>query len=426
MSGSGQAAKCERQREDSFVQGLRAALIEHRHFLIVVTLLTLALTFPLIVYVFRVGEFWHPGDGSHDIYIKFWDIWYGGRILTGQADRFYTDLIFFPDGVSLVNHPFFWPQVIVVRALQLVMPLSNAYNVSILLIIFTTALAAYPYLLWLFHDKWIALFGTVLFTFNLRVMGYLNWPETAWIAVFPLIMYPAHRGVVDRRASLFMLAGILAGLTAFVTLYHYVQVLIMLGLALCAFAVTRWKEVAFWRYVFLLFLALGLSSAPRVLPMIQRGAALDEAMTYYPQGETYFDLISNFTHHNHPVLGPLWNELFRAPEDAQAITGSSYLGLLPLALIFIGLGNRGARSRILPWLGLCIVFLVLRLGSTLQINGIVFDGVLLPKHYLDQWFPSTSQHVLWLALNFRWLSFHVSGSSRCASAFPSLYNLDSR
>ena len=366
---------------------LRVMLKEHRHFVIVVTLLTLVITFPTIVYVFKTGEFWHPAGSDPDTFIKFWDIWYGMRIVTGQADRFYTDLMFYPEGVSLVNHPFFWPQVIVVNTLQLIMPLSNAYNLSFLLIVFSSALAAYTYLLWLFKDKWIAQFGAVVFGFCPHVLGFASWPETAWLAVFPLNLYIFHRAVVERRAGLFFLAGILAGLTSVVTLYHYVQVVIMLGFTVCAFAVSRWRDDIFWRHVILLIVALGLSSAWRVIPMMQHRAALDEAMTYYSQGETHYDLITNFSHHRHPVLGPLAKELLKTPQNAQPNTSYSYLGLLPLVLVGIGLYRSGTRRKMLPWLGLCLVFLVLRLGSTLQINGTEFVGILLPKHYLNQLLP---------------------------------------
>ena len=45
----------------------------------------------------------------------------------------------------------------------------------------------------------------------------------------------------------------------------------------------------------------------------------------------------------------------------------------------------------LPWLVLCLVFLVLRLGSTLNINGTVFENILLPKYYLNQLLPHVFQ-----------------------------------
>ncbi len=106
-------------------------LKKHRHFAIVVTLLTLVMTFPTIVYVFRTDVFWLPTGRSEDAFIKLWDIWYGMKVLNGQADRWFTDLIFYPEGVSLANHPFFWPQVLVVNGLQAFMPLSNAFNLSV-------------------------------------------------------------------------------------------------------------------------------------------------------------------------------------------------------------------------------------------------------------------------------------------------------
>ena len=153
-----------------------ALLREHLHFTVVVTLLTLVMTFPTIVNVFRTDVFWLPTGDSHDVYVKMWDVWYGEQFLTGRADRFYTDLMFYPDGLSLAYHPFFIPYVIVMNVLDIFFPPSNAYSLGYLLIIWLSALSAYFYLLWLFKDKWIALFGAVLFGFSPHVMIHPNHP----------------------------------------------------------------------------------------------------------------------------------------------------------------------------------------------------------------------------------------------------------
>ncbi len=366
---------------------MRAHINEHRHFLIVVALLTLLMTWPTAAYILRADVFWLPGGNDPDTYIKLWDIWYGKQVLTGQADRFHTDLVFFPDGVSLVNHPFFWLQVVVVGVLQLVLPLSNAYGFSYLLIVYSSALAAYAYLHWLLKDKWIALFGAVVFSFNPHTLGFVSWPETAWLAVFPLVFYAFHRGMAERRARLICLAGLLAGLTSIVTLYHFVQVVIILALATGAFAVARWREGLFWRHTLLLAVALAATSAIRLAPLLSARDALAEAMTYYPTQETHYDLITLITNHNHPVLGPLAYAIFDTPQSAQPNTSYSYLGIVPLALLVYGLSRPVSRRKIAPWVGLCLAFIVLKLGSTLQINGTVIEGLLLPKHYLDQLLP---------------------------------------
>ena len=47
----------------------------------------------------------------------------------------------------------------------------------------------------------------------------------------------------------------------------------------------------------------------------------------------------------------------------------------------------------MPWLLILIPFLLLRLGSILQINGELYPGVLLPKYYLNKLFPAMFQAV---------------------------------
>ena len=58
---------------------LISQLRKHRHVLVIVTLLTLALTYPAISYVFRSDVFWLPGD-NFDVYIKYW--------MSGTEDSF--------------------------------------------------------------------------------------------------------------------------------------------------------------------------------------------------------------------------------------------------------------------------------------------------------------------------------------------------
>ncbi len=117
---------------------------------------------------------------------------------------------------------------------------------------------------------------------------------------------------------------------------------------------------------------------------------LTEALDYYGGVETHNDLLAYITSYRHPILGPLARALLQPPPNTAPNTSFSYLGFLPITLVCVGLYNRATRSMMLPWLGLLSVFLILRLGSTLQINGtVVLEGILLlPKYYLDLWFPT--------------------------------------
>ena len=59
-----------------------------------------------------------------------------------------------------------------------------------------------------------------------------------------------------------------------------------------------------------------------------------------------------------------------------------------MVLIGIGLCSKTIRRTMLPWLALCAVFLLLRLGPTLQINGTEFKSIHPPGYYAHQVAPS--------------------------------------
>ncbi|MCY3781134.1 MAG: hypothetical protein OXG78_12545 [Chloroflexi bacterium] len=366
---------------------MRVKLRQHLHFFIVITVLTVLMTWPTIVYAFRTDVNWLPEATHPDVYLELWKNWYGGKVLIGQADRFHTDLIFYPDGVPLSYTQLNFPYIAMSNALLPFMTAFNAYSISYLLITVTAALAAYAYLLWLFKDKRLALFGAVLFAFCPQIVGLPVRPGIAFLAPTPLVLYWVHRGLTERRASLIILGGAVAGLTTAVVMYQFVCVLIALGLLVCGLAVSRWRNMVFWRQVVLLVSAIAISCAWRVIPMLQDQGQLDRAIDFASDSSQSGDLISFFINRKNPILGPFAESLVdQMPGNSKPLK-RSYLGFVPLMLVGIGLLNKHTRRRMLPWLGLLLVFLVLSLGSVLKINGIVYEDILLPKHYLDQLLP---------------------------------------
>ena len=381
---------------------LRGALLEHRHFIVVVTLLTLVMTYPTIEYVFRTDVFWLPTGHHKDAFIKLWDVWYGKLVLTGQADPFFTDALFYPKGVTLAYHPLFYFHAVVVNLFQVLMPLSNAFSLTYLLIIFSTALATYLYLNWLLNDKWLALYGAIIVGISPVVFGRPHQPEISWIATIPAAVFCLHRGVKERRGGLCLLAGLFSGLTSTVTLYNYVCLAILLAFFVCAFAITRWRDRTFWKHMLLLLAAAAVSSAWRLVPMLSDPAALGVAMAWQGQSEAGSDLISYLVYEQNPIFGPIAQAIFQTPDGAN-MSAISFLGYVPLALVAIGLLIRRTGRKALPWLGLLLVFLLLRLGSTLNVNGVVYENVLLPKHLLNHLLPPVFRA-------FRFSQFFMAGA----------------
>ena len=358
----------------------------HRHFIIVVTLLTLAMTFPTVVYVLRTDVFWLPGGAHADAFIKFWDAWYGKLLLSGQADRFFTNLMYYPEGVSLINHPFFLAYIVVANALAVLLPMTNAVSLTFMLIVSSSALSAYVYLLWLFKDKWTAILGSVVFGLSPHVIGHSFQPDTAWIAPIPLVLYCFHRGVREDRRRLVLASGLLAGLTTTVTLYTFVSTLILLGFFVCAFAMSKWRERRFWLNVLLLSLAVAVSSAWLVYPLVSDIESLASKVEWHGAGEVRTDAISYVVNHENPFLGRLVASILQSPTGPH-VSRTSFLGYLPLLLVGAGLATAATRRQMLPWAVLCAPFLIMRLGSRLRLNGTVYPDIALPKFYLDQMPP---------------------------------------
>ena len=373
------------------LRAMKKTLREHWHFLLVVSALTALMTFPTILYVFRTDVFWLPTGSSLDAIYEVWNVWYLPQILSGKQSYFHTSSLFFPQGVSLAYHPLFALHSIAANILQLLIPFSNAFSLAHLLTIFTCALGGYIYLLWLFKDKWLALFGAIVFGFSPNALGGPHVVNLIWIAPIPLVMYCFHRGFDESRTGLLVLAGVIAGLSSTVNMYQFVIILIVLGLWLCALAWARWRDADFWRLAVLLVLAIALASAWRVAPMLQDTSSIYEKFPTQGNNENDSDLLLNFGNRENPLQLPFLEAVFPTLDNFYSPFNMSYIGYLPLALILFGLFSQATRRKMLPWLGLALVFLILRLGSVLTVNGITYEHILLPKYFLNQLLPPVFQ-----------------------------------
>ncbi|MCY4061105.1 MAG: hypothetical protein OXG53_01920 [Chloroflexi bacterium] len=367
------------------MQKARSALSEHFPFMVMVALLTLAMTFPTFLHVFRTDAFWLPTGGVSDAWMKFWDAWYAKLIFSGLADFYFTDKLFYPQGLSLVYHNFSIPHVLLFGGLQSFMPTSNAFNFIYLLIVASVAAASYIYLLYLFQDKWLSLLGAVIVGLCPLVVGRSYHPDIASIAGIPITLYLLHRGIAETRHRLSVSAAILTGFTSYIGMYIAVCLGISVGAYFVCFAIARWRSPSYWMVLIVFASIAGAISAPRILPMLEDKQGFDEAMSKNFGGERGTDVFESLLNLKHPTLGPIFDRVFQT--DLRHLKGSSYLGYTALVLIGIGLARRRYRRQMIPWLLLFGTFLILRLGSVLTVNGVRYENVLLPKYFLNDLVP---------------------------------------
>ena len=359
-------------------------LRHHLHFILVVGVLAVVMTWPVASYVFESDTFWLPSHGP-DIFIEMWNAWYGQRIIAGQADFYFTDLLFYPHGLPLTYHHFSIPSMLALGGLSALMPVSNAYCLAYLLWIFLNAGSAYVCLLYLFKDKWLALLGAIIFGFSRTSAYFFSDFSLTFLPTLPLAFLFLHRGIVEHRWKQLVISGILAGLTAWSSLYTFTCLLLTLAMGILVFARSRWRDPNFWLRMMMLLALVGIISIIRIYPMMADSQALEAAMEKSISVEMGNELLTFFINYQHPTAQQIFSDLNISLDSMAAVSsGRSYLGWLPLILIGLGLSRSAYRRRMLPWLILLLTFLILRLGSFPRINGQVFFDIPLPKYYLNE------------------------------------------
>ena len=365
---------------------LFSTLRKHLHFIIIVPLIIIVLTWPTFLHVFETETFWLP-TGRNDIFNLFWDAWYAKLVAFEDADFFYTDRLFYPNGVSLAYHNFSLPHMIVFGGLRIVMPAANAFNLTYLLLVFVTVSSAYVYLRYLFRDKWISVFGAIVFGTSSFVLSRPATPHISFIAAIPLSLYFFHRAILEDRLSHILMSAALLGLQAWIGLYTLVCLLLMFMLYIVYFTSVRWHKRSFWTKLGVFLFIAGAICLVRIVPMVTDFSALIGVLEKYHEREIGRDLLGYFVNYEHPITTPVLSSLFNTETIELGWPQTVYLGYAPLLLIALGLARSSFRNRMLPWLLLALPFVVLRLGSTLLINDVVYEFVRLPKYYLEQLFP---------------------------------------
>lgn len=351
------------------------------------TALIVVMTFPTAARVFDSDTFWIPTGDQADAWMKFWDAWYAGLVLRGEADMQRTDLLFFPQGLSLTFHNFSIAHMLLLGGLGSFMPASNAFNLVFLLIVFGVSCASYLYFHYLFNDKWIALLSTIIYSMSPFVLGHAQHPDVGFIATMPLSLYFLHRGLLESRHRLVALSAAIAGLTAYIGLYIFVCLCIAVFMYMVYFAAARWQDRRYQVSIALFILVASACSLPRIYPMLQSREAFADAMQKTLGPGRGSDVVEYFVNLRHPILEPAFRQLFPLDYATLELLNTSYLGYTVLILIIAGLALRRYRRLMLPWLILICPFLLLRLGSILTIGGRQHLNIPLPKRFLDALAP---------------------------------------
>lgn len=384
----------------------RSALI-----LTLYALLTAIFTYPTIVR-FTTAI---PGDGF-DGWQNYWNQWWiKEALLNRHTSFFFTDVLYPPDGVSLLFQTLNYFNGLLTLPIQLTFGLTAAYNA---VVFFHFALAGFGvYLLARYtlaqfgytgsRATMAAFIGGGIFTFSpfhmAHLLGHMQVLSLSWNAFYVLwvlrtlndwrIRLATNPHATIRRRNL-ALSGLFL---AFVTMIDWYQTLYMVLFTGIIFLWILWRlwhdfphrrTVLLWKPLLALAgmgLAVGVVFSPLIVPMAREAATADYMRPSFAENIALSADVMAFI--TPSELHPFWGDAiapfyrkFSASTSEQLI----FAGIIPLLLTFAAaIGYR--RKRLAQfWTLLTVFFFVLALGPYLHIGGktIALGGTPIPMPYL--------------------------------------------
>lgn len=365
-------------------------LRNHIHVLLILPVVIVVMTWPTVARLFDTDELW-VHNHSFEIFLRVWDSWHIGQALTGQAELWHSVDMFYPQGASLAFQHFTFPHALMMLALKQMMAVDSANNLIFLLILFFNGISAYVLILHLLKDKWVALFGAVVATLGISFSSKSSIPDLICFGTMPLTLYFLHRAIFEGRRLYAALAGFCAGLTAYISMYILVFILLGTGIYTVFLLSTRWRQGQFWRLLLVFATLCAVICAGRLYPMVADSAILQEGLTKYERNIRSTDLLDYFVHTRNPFTGSTLHSIFNVPPGETH--RNIYLGYINLFFLACALLRKGGRKHLLPWLALFVFFALMRLGDFLTVNSVAYRDIILPAHVLKELFPIVFQQV---------------------------------
>jgi hypothetical protein len=314
---------------------------------------------------------------SEDNMQHVWDLWFARNATGGISGFLHTTRIFYPEGTSLLFHPFSWFNLLLASTIGLPLTPVAAYN---LLILFTFALSGVGAFLLIRHltrDTAAALLGGFVFAFNPSHFGHaLHQIEIASIQFIPFFVLFYFK-VLERRS-----ASDVAWASAFFLLNSlcswYYMLLALLCMAVCyGVEAHRCKRLLLPGVITSSLIIVGatlLVLSPLVVSMLL-AAATQSNLWPGGYGRYVVDLAGLVVPHYNHILAqvPLVAQL-NAGYTGFAWESVGYLGLVGMGLMLVSgrvLVKRAARYL----LGL-VCFVLLAFGPRLHFLGKAIPSVL--------------------------------------------------
>jgi hypothetical protein len=314
----------------------------------------------------RLGT--HIPASAGDAWVHQWTFeWVKQSLISGESP-YYTNLLFYPEGVSLLFHNIAWLQIAAWLPLQALVGGEAAYSLMFMAIFVLNGFATYLLVREITDSILAAFVSGLIVAFWPYTLSHHNHPNLILLAWIPLALLFLKRLFERKRIRDALFAGVfiaLIGLTRW-------QLLVMGGLLIGLFIIyqivtDRTNRTP--RTLGLLLLAGLLAMvimAPLLAPVVRGQLILDdpdELFVKEPLVST--DLLSYLLPNRyHPLWGEAVLDLYDSIKVKKRVP---FIGYTTLVLAIIGTAKGWPRSRF--WLLAGFVYVILALGPQLTFNG---------------------------------------------------------
>jgi hypothetical protein len=349
-----------------------------------------------------------PGDGF-DGWQNYWNLWWMREaVLCLQTSPFFTYLLYYPTGASLLFHTLNPFNGLLTMPLQLLGGVAVAYNLVVLFSFVVGGFGAYllalQTLAWTGQERGparsmrlAAFVAGIVYTFSpfhfAHLLGHMQVLSLEWLPFYVLYLLRAWQSP-QRRWGDALKAGFFLALTGLCDWYYVLYLLLFTALAVVYFACRRARmwgagAVSNWGYllavplIVLLLFAVALS--PLLVPMVLEARGGEYLIPDPTHGLILSaDLLAFFTP---PQFHPLWGQAARAMSDRFASPPSEHTVFAGYVPLLLGLAALVAlwREPLARFWGLNLAaFFILALGPVLHVGGrtdFLAPGLEIPLPY---------------------------------------------
>ncbi|MCL4472689.1 MAG: YfhO family protein [Actinobacteria bacterium] len=302
-------------------------------------------------------------DGMQNV----WNIWHVRQSIVNLQNPYFSSMIHFPEGTSLLAHTLSLVNSIPGVFLESFFSPFTSYNILVVISVVASGLSAFLLAYYFCENYWPSILAGFIYAFSgysvLHLGSHINLTSLEWLPLFLLFW---HKMLIRPRITTASIAALFLILTFYSELYYAFYAALLAFIFLIAVMIKKKPEYfATIRHLvsFGIFLTISVAAISPFLLALSRAFKAGGFVDLHIPEVFSTELISFI------IPGPL-NDWFSQQLHFGEGLGQSFIGISVWGLIIFAIINRKklpAKDFFTAWLFILFFFLLLSLGPILHI-----------------------------------------------------------